>query len=469
MSAFQPAQPQRWSLYAGFEAAIADPSAKSELKGWCGLALTSLAIAGVFAFLLVLARVPYTNALFPWPVAFFQKGLIIHVIFSFVIWFLSIFGAILSIASHRIAEGARKGVMLGRLALWASYLSLPLMFGPAFLDRGKASLNNYVPVIVDPVYYAGLAMLAIGLTLSVIRFLSLFPRRTGPMEPITVAAVSGSVIYVLALICFLVSWSKLAGNEVNGDFNESLFWGGGHVLQFLNVSMMLAGWYVLGGMALEQPVTRPQLASLTQALLLAAALLGPLFYVLFDAFSFEQTRAFTYLQYLLAPSSLLAAGFMVKTFAARAGTAPLPRDDAGFKCIWLSFIVFGIGGGLGLFVDGADTRTPAHYHGMIGGATLVFMGLMFRFLLPLMGRAVTLGRAVTTLIHLYAWGQVLFSIGLFVAGGHGTPRKTAGGGHGIEAISAQIGLYVYGFGSLLTVIGGIMFIWIAAEALLRRQ
>jgi len=448
---------------------MSTPQARAELRGWCGLGLLALAIAGVFALLLVLARVPYTNALFPWPVAFFHKGLIINVIFSFVVWFLSVFGALLSVAAHRITEGVHMGGALGRLALIAGYLSFPLIFVPALLDRGEASLNNYVPVIIDPVYYGGLAVLALGLLLAVVRFLSLFPNRTGPMEPVAVAAMSGSLIYILSLICFAVAWASQSGDEVNGDFNEKLFWGGGHVLQFLNVSVMLAGWYVLGGLALERPMMRPQLASLAQALLLAGALLGPLFYVLFDAFSFEQTQAFTNLQYLLAPPSLLAAVFVLRTLAAQAKAGPLPRGDAGFKCIWLSFIVFGIGGALGLFVDGADTRTPAHYHGMIGGATLVFMGLVFRFLLPLMGRAVYIGKRVSTLIHFYAWGQVLFSVGLFVAGGHGAPRKTAGGGHGLEAASAQIGLYVYGVGALLTVIGGVMFIWIAAAALLRRR
>lgn len=468
MSAFRPAQRQRWNLYAGFARAMDSPAARAELRGWCGLGLMALAVAGAFAFLLVLARAPYSDDLFPWPVAFFQKSLVIHVVFSFVVWFLSMFGALLSVAVHRISGGAPAGAMAGRAALWAGYASFPLLFLPALLDGGAPSLNNYVPVIMDPVYYAGLVVLAASLLVASVRLLMLVPRRAGPLEPVGQAALAGAVLYILSLVCFAAAWAQLSGEAVDGHYNERLFWGGGHVLQFLNVAVMLAGWYVLGGLALERPAMRPQMATLTWALLIAGALLGPLLYVLFDPFSFDQTRAFTNLQYLLAPPSLLAAIYLLLTLADQARKKALPRDDDGFRCIWLSMAVFGTGGALGLFVDGADARTPAHYHGMIGGATLVFMGLVIRFFLPLMDRAVAMGRAVTMFIYFYAAGQMLFSLGLFAAGGHGAPRKTAGGGETLEALGAQAGLYVYGAGSLLTVIGGLMFVWIAGRALARR-
>ena len=44
---------------------------------------------------------------------------------------------------------------------------------------------------------------------------------------------------------------------------------------------------------------------------------------------------------------------------------------------WASIFVFCVGGILGGFVDVTDTRTPAHYHGIIGGINLAFVGLFF--------------------------------------------------------------------------------------------
>ena len=465
MSAFQPTQKQRWNLYAGFEAAMATPSARGELRGWCGLALLSLAIAGVFALLLAVSRVPGINDIFPWPLQFFDKGLVIHVVFSFVVWFLSILGALLTIAAHRLGEGHPDGGALGRLALWASYGAQPLMFVPGFLDRGDASLNNYVPVIIDPLYYAGLSLLAAGLLLAVIRFLGVMVRRSGPMEPLAVGSLMASLIYLLALLCFAIAGTGLANDTIDGAFNENLFWGGGHILQFLNVSLMLSGWYVLGGLSLERPAMHPQQAGLVQVLLLASALIGPMFYILYDAFSVDQMSAFTWLQYLLAPPTLLAAVLIGRTIRQ---SIPLPRGNPAFKCLVLSIVVFGVGGFLGLFVDGADTRTPAHYHGVIAGVNLVFIGLFLSFFMPLMDRTLVFGRTVTALIHMYAWGQVLASIGLFLAGGYGAPRKTAGDAQGLEAMGAVVGMYLNGIGALIAVIGGIMFIWITAKALLRR-
>lgn len=468
MSAFQPAQRQRWDLFAGFEAAMTSPEARGELRGWAGLALLSLAIAGVYALLLAFSRIPGISGIFPWPLQFFDKGLVIHVVFSFVVWFLSVFGALLSVAVHRLASGRPGGRFLARAALWFGYASAPLMFVSGFLDRGEPSLNNYVPVIIDPLYYAGLAALTFGLLLQVLRFLGTLLRRSGPMEPIAIGALSAALLYLLALGCFAVAGWALSDSPIDGAFNENLFWGGGHILQFLNVSLMLSGWYLLGGLAMQRPAMRPQLTILAQSLLLAAALLGPVFYLLFDAFSYDQMAAFTWLQYGLAPPTLIAAALILKTALEHRAQEPLPRTHPGFKCLWLSVVVFAVGGFLGLFVDGADTRTPAHYHAVIGGVNLVFIGLFLSFFLPLIGRKPAAGRATGALIHMYAWGQVVASIGLFMAGGYGAPRKTAGDAQGLEAMGALAGMYLNGIGALIAVIGGIMFIWITARLLLRR-
>ena len=98
MSAFHPVKSQRWNLYAGFAEAMESPAARAELRGWCGLALLSLAIAGVFALLVALSRVPGVEDVAPLPLKFFEKGLVVHVVFSFGVWYLSVMGALMTIA-----------------------------------------------------------------------------------------------------------------------------------------------------------------------------------------------------------------------------------------------------------------------------------------------------------------------------------------------------------------------------------
>ncbi len=467
---FAPAQKQRWSVYAGFAEAAKSDAARREIRCWSALAMLSLAVAGVFALLLALSRVPRAAVVIPWPVAFFEKGLVIHVVLSFVVWLLSVLGAMTTVATMRLAAGRPRWQFLGMPAIAGTAVATVLLFVPAWLDRGQPSLNNYVPVIIDPIYYAGLAVLAVGVALAVVRLLVNLPGRRGPLEPVSLSVAAAGFVYLLALACFALAWLKLAeggGAPVSVAYNEDLFWGGGHVLQFVNLSLMLGAWYVIGGLALGRPLVHPRLMTVALALLVLSALPAPFLYVAMAPLSGEQKQAFTSMQYLLAPPVLLVAGGALATLARAAANDGLKWSEPTLHCLLLSIAVFAVGGGLGLFVDGADTRTPAHYHGVIGGINLALMGLFFGLLLPLLDRALAAGRAPVWSAWLYGAGQVLHALGLYWAGGYGAPRKTAGAA-GLDGLAATAGLYLLGIGAVIAVIGGVMFIVMVSKALLRR-
>jgi len=468
-AAFRPAQAQRWSLIGGFQTAMAASSARAELRGWCALGVLSLAIAGVFALLLAISRVPGIQDVFPWPLQFFEKGLVIHVVFSFVVWFLSVLGCLSVISIHRVSAGDPKFNRIGTIAIWAALISSVLLFIPGFLDRGEPSLNNYVPVIIDPLYYWGLIGLAGSLILLIIRFFLNLVGHEGAFEPVSQGSLISGTMFVLAIVCFGLSWYALGDGEINGGYNEDLFWGGGHLLQYLNTALMLVSWYILGGIAFQRPAVDPRLFRVVLWAIFITSLALPGLYILYDPISVEQRDAFTWMQYGLAPPTLLMSGAMIATAAHYYQQSDQwPWRNVAFLSLILSVSVFGIGGILGLFVDGADTRTPAHYHGVIGGVNLAFMGLFFVLFLPLMERAVKTTKSIIILIWFYAIGQTLHSLGLFMAGGYGAPRKTAGADQGIEAMGAKFGLYLMGVGAVVAVIGGIMFIWIVSRALMHQ-
>ena len=137
--------------------------------------------------MLAFSRVPGAEEFIPWPLQFFEKGLVIHVILSFVVWFLSILGALASLVAYRLSDGWLRWRALGPVSLICAFIATLLLFIPAWMDRGEASLNNYVPVIIDEIYYAGLIILALSISLVVIRmFVNLFGRK-GPMDPITIS------------------------------------------------------------------------------------------------------------------------------------------------------------------------------------------------------------------------------------------------------------------------------------------
>jgi heme/copper-type cytochrome/quinol oxidase subunit 1 len=435
-----------------------------EPRAWAALAVGSLAIAGIFAALLAVSRLPGIERVFPWPLGFFAKGLVIHVVFSFVIWFVAMFALLTSLATVEISNNPVRLDILGRIGAALVSLSFPMLFLPAFVGSSEASLNNYVPVIIHQGYYAGLGVLALGVLLPVVRLFANLPSRSGRLSPLAVAMTAGGVIYVAALVCFAAALTFAWGTPVSIGLNEHLFWGGGHILQSLYCVLMLVCWYELSRASFGEDVVDPEVFRTAVMLLALFSVLGPVFYRVFEPFSASQNEAFTKLQFVLAlPTLIVSVGGLVG-IVRRSRRAPLPWHNPAFIALVLSALVFGIGGVMGFLVGNGDTRTPAHYHGMIAGVTVACMGMLFAYCLPRLDRPVAANRAIRIQLYLFGVGQLVASIGLFLAGGYGAPRKmpTEAGRLLSEAV---VGMYLNGIGGLLAVVGGVMFVIIGLAAL----
>ncbi len=458
------------SPLAVFAPAVEHPRARRELWGWCAIGVVALALAGVFALLLALSRTPGVQGFVPWPMDFFGKALVVHVVFAFVVWFLAVFGAVAHLAAWQIAPSGPRFAILGTVGPILAAIACVLIFVPALLDRGEATLNNYVPAIIDPLYYSGLGLLALGLVMPVLRLLTARVGEGVQVDMLSMAGIAAAVVFLVALICFGLALGDLGGRPLDHAFNEDLFWGGGHMLQFLSTILLLGVWSVLMRLTLgaEPASRRAQLGAL--AFLVAFVLPAPFFYFIFDPLSAEQDRAFSGLLWALGPPTLLIAVLGARTIRnLRTRDGRLPWREPVFLSLVLSAVVFGVGGALGMFIDGADTRTPAHYHGVIAGVMLAMMGLFFGVLLPLLGRARLPRRLARFLIVAFAGGQTVACLGLFLAGGYGAPRKVAGDAQGLEAFGAVAGMAMNGIGALIAVIGGVLFIWITARALFGKE
>lgn len=439
---------------------------KAELRSWALLGASSLAVAGIFALLLALSRIPGIEHVFGSALTFFPKGLVIHVIFSLVIWFLIVFGLLASFAAEDVSGGDIKFAGLGRAGLSLVAMSFPMLFLPAFEVSTQATLNNYIPVIVHPLYYVGLMFLGVGILLPVVRLLVNAFGHRGPKTPLVTAMTAGGIVYTVALVCFVLGVRQVWGEEPSRLMHERLFWGGGHVLQFLYCLLMLSGWYILSKETLGEDIVDPEIFTLATRLIAVFALPAIIFYFAFEPFSFKQTEAFRRLQFVLSlPSLMIAVGGLTAVRHA-AKTRALPWRSPAFLALTLSPLVFGVGGVMGLLITGSDTRTPAHYHGVIAAVNLACMGLMLAYCLPRLQRSIDLTRRAARLqIVLFGCGQLMASIGLYLAGGYGAPRKTPGAA-GALVDGAVAGLYLHGFGALFAVTGGVMFVLAILRALL---
>lgn len=423
-------------------------SRKTLLRGWALLAVGSLALAGLFAILLVISRIPGMENSVPWPAAFFYKGLVAHVVLSFAVWFLAVFGCLVQISCTEEVNYLEKGGLLFAI------IGTIFLLIPALLDRGEPTLNNYIPIIIDPLYYSGLIILAIGMLFSIFpvfknKFMG--PDLKGP-----------GTIYILSIIAFIIAAAGLIEEPVNYGYNERLIWGGGHILQCLNVMLLLVSWSYLADQI------KPSLPfKFATFWLIAASLIGLSFYLIWDITEATQARAFTHLQKALGPPVLIFVFILIPTIGKQLYN--FKRQDPAILSLWTSIIVFTLGGILGVFVDGTDTRTPAHYHGVIGGINLAFVGLFYSIFLPMLDRGVTTRMLITSQIILYASGQLLFIIGMFAAGSMGAARKVMGTSIDLDSSIGIAAAKIRDFGGAVAIIGGVLFIYIALKALLKQS
>ena len=448
----------RAHVRAGVESAV-----RRELVGWAWLAVGALAVAGVFALLLALSRIPGMEKTPFWPIDFFYKGLVIHVVFSLVIWLQGIFAFLVTVGTLRLAGDGVRAAPLGRIGQVAVLIAFPCLFAPAFLEGTQPALTNYIPIIRHPAYDLGLVVLALGVLAPVARLLINLPGRLKSAPPLAVAMGLGAFVYVLALACFGVATALLAHKGELASRDE-LFWGGGHVLQFVYAGLMVTNWAILARFSLGEKAVDDRVFLASVVLIALIALAAPTFYAIFAPFSDHQREAFRYLQFGIAAPTLIFAGSLLAR--ALRSAKPWPWRDPAFFALAASLALFALGGVMGLMIDRSDTRTPAHYHAVITAVSVSSAGMLLTFGLKELGKPLAPPRVTRLLLGLYAGGQFVASIAMFIAGGYGALRKTPAGAGSLDA-GAAAGMAVHGIASIFTIVGGAMFVIVAIRALWR--
>lgn len=425
--------------------------------GWLMLGVSALALAGLFAILLVLARTPGMEAFFPTQ-NFFRTALVVHVDQSVLIWFLAFGGVLWSLGCGGAAN---------RIALAAALIGCLLLAAAPFFGAADPLMNNYVPVLRHPLFFAAIGLFGAGILLLVVFELWRGMRRLTLSKPMNVGIYTAAGAVLIAAGSLLWTWAAMPPELVGHAYYEYLFWGAGHVLQFAYTQLMLVAWLWLAKTA-GVPLKAPD-RWLSALLLLGALplLLVPLIHGYYPVDSAESRLAFTRVMQFgnglaaVPIGLLLLFGVFGKSDT---GETPLPA----YRALLASLILFGAGGVLGGLIVGLNTIIPAHYHGSIVGVTLAFMGLSY-VLLPKLGFATPSGRMARWQPGIYAVGQLLHIGGLAVSGALGIQRKTAGSAQGLEGIYAKTAMGVMGIGGLLAVVGGILFVLVVIRALMQRD
>lgn len=427
------------------------PEGQKQLYAWLSLAVVSLVGAGLFAILVALGRTPGFQDLLPGG-DYFRRALVGHVNLAVVIWFLTFQGVLWSLAS------AGPFSPIDKTGFWITALGAATLTVPAFLGWGMPVLSNYIPVLDHPLFIGGQWLLAGGMGLTAARTLIKVLNLPRPLPLIAFGSGITAALVLISLICFGLSAARLSIDLAPEVYYEKLAWGGGHILQFSNTTAMVVVWVLLFSQIREKKdipglLQGERLKRLLNVFLILA-LPAPLFY-----FSEDPRTLFTLLMATgLGPVSGIAGLLILwALFVKKPAGSSLPYGDPGFSGLVLSILLFGLGGAVAGLINGSNVIIPAHYHAVIGGVTVAFMGFAYR-LLPLIGRRVWSPRLSHIQPYLYAAGQALFVLGLFWAGSHGVPRKTFGASQSLHSFSQVMGMGLMGLGGVVAIFGGMAFI-----------
>ncbi len=431
--------------------------------GWLLLALAALVGSGLFSVLLVLARTPGLQQMFP-VADFFRVALVVHVDLSVLVWFAAFAGMLWTLNSRpRFAA-------LAVAALVRAAIGAIVMAAAPFLGRGRPIMSNYVPVLDDGVFLCGLTLFGAGFALLIARSL-LAPSRIGAGldgEGALRFGLNASVAAAaIALIALAWSWAGVPAELSGKPYYELLFWGAGHAIQFTWTLLMLVAWLWLATLIGAPLPLSPRLAVLLFAIALVSVFAVPAIYLAWDVGSIEHQRLHTWLMRFGGGLAILPIGLAVLIGLARAspGTAATRPLQAALVC---SLALFALGGLIGFLIRGSDVRIPAHYHGSIVGVTLALMGLAYA-LLPRLGFGTPKGRLAILQPYLYGGGQLAHIVGLVWSGGYGVQRKVAGSEQVLKSAQEVFGMGLMGLGGLVAVAGGVLFLIVVFRALLERR
>jgi len=425
-------------------------------RAWLWLGLMALIGSGLLAMLLVFSRTPGIQDVFPLK-DLFRAALVVHVDLSVAVWFMAFAAVIWS------AVGGAGLAWMGWAGFGLAALGTAVMTVSPFFPGAEPVLNNYIPVLQQPVFFASLWICGAGFSLAVLRALITTWPRHFARSPFQVGTFLSAVAAFFALSAFFWSWWMVPRIEEK-IYYEVLFWGGGHTLQFQHALLMVIAWlWVAGALGRPSPASPRALSALfcVAALPLLAV---PAIYLMVPAGSLPHMELFASLMKwghpYMGPLLLLGA---LSLWGVRKVDAH-PAKSAFVA----SFALFALGGVLGYMIQGANVVIPAHYHGSTVGVTLAFMGLAY-VLLPQLGFRLAEGRMAVWQPYVYGAGQLVHVLGLAWSGGYGVQRKVAGAEQLLTTLPQKIGMGMMGLGGVIAVIGGLMFVVVCLKAMSFRK
>lgn len=428
---------------------------------WLLLGLSALFASHLFAVVLILLR---TTGFSHWfhDFSFFNTALALHVTLSVLVWFLSFAGTLWSLA------GGERWASVGRMAWFLGATGTTLILFSPWLGTGHAVMSNYLPVLHNPVFLVGLALFGLGTLLLTLRAcVTLWPFSSGATIQFgRLGLFVAAIPLLLVFLAFLhAAWYLFPERAMTG-FYETLFWGGGHLLQFLHTFLMLVMWLWLIDLSGIPLTGKGRTLGFWFVFGLLPVVSAPFFFLGMHPQDPEYRHYFTQLMTYGSWLACPAIGFAVirQWFRRENSDAITPEQRFFLSTLLFSIFLFTMGLVIGSRIEGDSVIVTAHYHGTVGAITLAYMGVTFH-VLSLVGYRQAMCRLRQVQPYVYGGGLSLLILGLTWLGFQGAPRKTPLTALAPATWHETFGLLLLGLGGFIGLLGGGLFLFLTFRIL----
>ncbi|HSE96131.1 MAG TPA: cbb3-type cytochrome c oxidase subunit I [Methylomirabilota bacterium] len=415
----------------------------------------AILFGGLAAVLVLLTRWPAVHLLGP---ALYYRALTFHGINMLIFWIIFFEIAILYFAGP---------ILLGSRVAWprVGWAGFGLMVvGSLLIDvailRGGADVmfTSYVPLRAVSYFYLGWILFAVGALIGVLNFFATLvvarAERTyeGSIPLVTFGAATAAIIAVVTLahgaIIYIPTWLWSLGiiQNLDAGMYRLVWWGLGHPSQQINVTAMVAVWYLLATLTVGAIPVNEKVCRTAFLLYILFINLASAHHLLVDPQLSPSWKVFntSYGMYLAVLASMvhgMTVPAAVETAQRKKGLskglfewlAKAPWGNPGFAALALSLSLFGFMGGITGVTFGAEQvniishntlRIPGHFHStVVAGTTLAFMGLTYYVVPLIFRRRIVWPRLATAQIYLFGIGIALFAAGMTTAGSYAIPRR----------------------------------------------
>lgn len=470
-------------------------------------AVVAILLGGIMALLVALTRWETIHLLKPLD---YYKYLSLHGWNMLGFWIIFLEIAILYFAGAIMLNTRLVSPRTGWLAYALMLVGAVIVNVTVFINPAQNAImfTSYVPLKAQPIYYLGVilfavgALVAVGLFFATLHIAKKEKTYEGSLPLVVFGALAAAIIAVGTLLFGAVAlvptlfWSLGLTPTWNPLAYRIIFWAFGHSSQQINVSAMVAVWYLLafltvGGTTISEKFSRSAFVLYILFINIASA-----HHILVDpgvssAWKIWNTSYAMYAAVLASMMHAFAVPGAIEVALRKKGFNrgffewlwKAPWSNPSFSALILSIIFFGFLGGISGVIFGSEQinirvhntlAIPGHFHGtVVAGTTLAFMGLTY-YVLPLIFRREVFGKRLAVYQPwLYGIGMMLVALSMMFAGVYGVPRRHADvSGFGGAAFafdfdpSAFLWLSLLGIGALLAVTGGAIFVLLAVGTLL---